>query len=1041
MNPTLRRHLKKAFGLTPEALDGLVRECLASAAPESSEAILASGLGTLLTRIDDSYDQFERDLELKGRSLEISSDEMIDANARLATELQVQTQMVEAMREACAELSEDGKVADMSSAEQASLTLRRAAERQRKAMDEISVLQRALDQHAIVSVTDSRGDILFVNDNFCEVSGYSRDELIGQNHRIINSGIHPKSFFDDLWTTITSGAVWRGVICNRNKRGENHWVQSTIVPVLNADGVIERYIAARTDITARIRAEEVIQRHSDLIEALFESIPLPVFVKDEQLRYVRGNDAFFDHTELGRDIMLGKRWDELNQHSAARKIHSKEEELLANGSSSAYETSFKTKDGSQIDLQITKAAIKGPDGKSTGLVGVVVDMTEIKQATRELMAAKSAAESANRLKSDFLANMSHEIRTPMNGLIGMANLALDLAVDPNQREYLQIAKNSAMSLLQIINDILDFSKIEAGKLAIERIDFDMPQLLGEALRPMAVKAAEKGLELVLDIDDSLPRVLRGDPGRFRQILLNLVSNAIKFTIEGEVLVRMSARIDGPSALIELSVIDTGVGIEARSLARLFDPFTQEDSTITRRFGGTGLGLSITRRLSEAMGGSVSVESDTGKGSHFRCLIPMPWSTAEPAPQAKAAHLLSGRRIAVVDDNPRSAAILVRQLASLGAASESFTDPQVALGSIGSRPGEFAAAIVDQSMPGLDGLTLCRMLTQTMGQSTPVLLLTSALAYSSAHQMKQAGIHAHLLKPGTLPDLQSILGAIFKVAAAAPERLNGGLAERTGVPSQEASSIAGIEVLLVEDNLVNQKLARTWLTRWGITCTVAENGAQALERLSERRFDLVLMDCQMPVMDGFEASARIRAQENPEIRAIPIIAMTANAMAGDRERCLAAGMDDYISKPISTNYLKEAIERLAGKRDRSVVPPITEFNYAQALRRADPDTISIVAESFIESMEADFTKMATAISALDWPEVMRLSHSAKGLCLTFHADPLANDFARLTTMARHGGIDARPAQAILDGARAAWPAFACALMARLRTLTTGQHLPA
>ena len=478
MNPTLRRHLKKAFGLTPEALDSLLQGCLANAAPDSNEAILASGLGTLLSRIDDSYDQFERDLELKGRSLEISSDEMIDANARLATELQVQTQMVEAMREACAELSEDGKVADMSNAEQASLTLRRAAERQRKAMDEISVLQRALDQHAVVSVTDRRGDILFVNDNFCEISGYSRDELIGQNHRIVNSGIHPKSFFDDLWTTITSGSVWRGVICNRNKCGKHYWVQSTIVPVLNANGVIERYIAARTDITARIRAEEVIQRHSDLIEALFESIPLPVFVKDQQLRYVRGNDAFFDHTELGRDIMLGKRWDELNQHSAARKIHSKEEELLANGSSSAYETSFTTKDGSRLDLQITKAAIKSPDGKSTGLVGVVVDMTEIKQATRELMAAKSAAESANRLKSDFLANMSHEIRTPMNGLIGMANLALDLAVDPNQREYLQIAKNSAMSLLQIINDILDFSKIEAGKLAIERIDFDMPQLLG-----------------------------------------------------------------------------------------------------------------------------------------------------------------------------------------------------------------------------------------------------------------------------------------------------------------------------------------------------------------------------------------------------------------------------------------------------------------------------------------------------------------------------------------------------------------------------------
>jgi PAS domain S-box-containing protein len=1041
MNQTLRRHLKKAFGLTPEALDSLVQESVVTATPDSREHLLATGLGTLLARVDDSLDQFERDLELKGRSLEISSDEMIDANARLATELQVQTQMVEAMRQACAELSEDGNIADMASVEQASLTLRRAAERQRKAMDEISVLQRALDQHAIVSVTDARGDILFVNDNFCEISGYLREELIGQNHRIINSGTQPKAFFENLWATITSGVVWRGVICNRNRRGEHYWVQATIVPVLNADGVIERYIAARTDISARIKAESVIQRHSDLIEALFESIPLPVFVKDEQLRYVRGNDAFFDNTLLGRDAMIGRRMDELNLPASSWMSRSEEEELLATGSASAYETSHSLKDGTQVDLKITKAAIKGPDGKSTGLVGVVIDQSDIKQVTRELMAAKSAAESANRLKSDFLANMSHEIRTPMNGLIGMADLALNLAVDPTQREYLQIAKNSAMSLLQIINDILDFSKIEAGKLAIERIDFDMAQLLSEALRPMAVKAAEKGLELVLDIDDGFPAIVRGDPGRIRQILLNLVSNAIKFTMQGEIVVSASARLDGPTAHVELSVTDTGVGIEAASLATLFDPFTQEDSTITRRFGGTGLGLSITRRLSEAMGGSVSVESETGKGSHFRCLIPMAWSTAESAPLDDPKRLLSGRRIAVVDDNPRSAAILAGQLAKLGIDSQSFTDPHKALASISARPGEFAAAIVDLSMPELDGLTLCQTLTQQMGEKAPVLLLTSASASSSALQMKQAGIQAHLLKPGTLPDLQSILGAMFKVKAALPERRVDDLAERSAMTAQEPSSVSGIDVLLVEDNLVNQKLARTWLNRWGIHCTVAENGAIALERLSERRFDLVLMDCQMPVMDGFEASARIRALDDPDMRAIPIIAMTANAMAGDRERCLAAGMDDYISKPISTTYLKEAIERLARKREQFGAPLVSEFDYAQALRRADPDTISIIAESFIESMETDFTKMATALSVLDWPEVMRLAHSAKGLCLTFHADPLADDFGRLTTMARSGGIDAQPAQEILDGARAVWPAFASALLARLRTLTTGQQLPA
>lgn len=984
MNQTLRAHLQQAFGLSPEALESLLQGSVAHAAPDSREHLLATGLGTLLSCIDDSLNQSKRDPDLKGGSLDIS-------------------------------------------------------------FDEISVLQRALDQHAIVSVTDTRGDILFVNDSFCAISGYSRGELIGQNHRLINSGTQPKAFFETLWATITSGSVWRGVICNRNKRGEHYWVQATIVPVLNADGVIERYIAARTDISARIKAESLIQRHSDLIEALFESIPLPVFVKDEQLRYVSGNDAFFDNTLLSRDAMIGKRMDELDLPPRPWWVsRSEEEALLATGGTSAYEAIHTLKNGKQVDLKITKAAIKGADGISTGLVGVIIDQSEIKQAIREQMAAKGVAESANRLKSDFLANMSHEIRTPMNGLIGMTDLALNLAVDPTQREYLQIAKGSAMSLLQIINDVLDFSKIEAGKLAIERIDFDMAQLLSESLRPMAVKAAEKGLELVLDIDDGFPAIVCGDPGRIRQILLNLVSNAIKFTMQGEVVVSASARLDGPTAHVDLSVADTGVGIEAASLAMLFDPFTQEDSTITRRFGGTGLGLSITRRLSEAMGGSVSVESEAGKGSHFSCLIPMAWSTADSAPFTDLKRLLSGRRIAVVDDNPRSAAVLARQLAKLGIDSESFSDPREALGSIGSRPGEFAAAIVDLSMPEIDGLRFCRMLTQQMeqqGQVAPVLLLTSASSSSSTLQMKQAGIEAHLLKPGTLPDLQSVLGATFNADAASPERRDGGLPQRSAIATQEASSVSGIEVLLVEDNPVNQTLARTWLTRWGIHCTVAENGAVALERLSERRFDLVLMDCQMPIMDGFEASARIRALDDPGMRAIPIIAMTANAMAGDRERCLAAGMDDYISKPISTTYLKEAIERLARKRGQFGAPLVSEFDYAQALRRADPDTISIIAESFIESMEADFTRMDTALSVLDWPEVMRLAHSAKDLCLTFHADPLADDFARLTTMARRGGIDAQPAQAILDSARAVWPAFVSALLARLRTLTTGQQFSA
>ena len=1012
MNRGLQRQLKRIAGIADEtalaAILGELRQLATTPGVTPESAALLNGMGDLLDRVDGAYEQYERDLALRTRSLELSSEELSTANEQLRADIASRGRAVKALRETLAGLLPEEVDGDAAASlagndlESLAVLMARLIERREAERRELDNQKFALDQHAIVSITDTQGVILYANARFCEISGYSREELIGQPHRIVKSGVHPPEVFAGMWQTIASGQVWHGEICNRRKNGEYYWVSATIVPFLDAAGLPTRYIGIRTDITEHKAMEAALQEQLRLVEELIEAIPLPLYLKDRQGRYQRLNRAFELFFAVRREDFLGRTLHELLRPADAQLHVDKDEELFRTGGSQVYEARVASRDGAVHDTIYRKAALTRADGSISGLLGTIIDITERKEAEAALLRAMEVAEAANRAKSDFLANMSHEIRTPMNGVIGMTELALGTALDDEPREYLQVVKSSAESLLTIINDILDFSKIEAGKMQIERISFHLPRLFSDAMKTLALRAHEKGLELVLDLDPALPEFAIGDPGRVRQVLLNLAGNALKFTERGEIVVRV--RPGGSDGQIRCEVRDTGVGIAADKLGHIFEAFSQEDSSTTRRFGGTGLGLTISNRLVAMMDGRLWVESVLGQGSAFFFELPLPTDAGRQEAAPPLAATLAGMRVLLVDDNATNRIVLSRMFAGWGMQVTALASAAEALASLAQALP--ALIVLDAHMPEMDGFTLAaRLRDDPRVAAVPKIMLSSGAVRGDAQQCRDLGIMAYFSKPVAQQELLAGLHTVLGIERQGPPA---GLVTRHSL--REAHE--RLDVLLVEDHPVNQKLALSLLEKWGHRATLAANGQEAIDRVAARPFDVILMDLQMPVMGGIEATQRLRLA-GCRTR---IVAMTANAMEGDRELCLAAGMDDYIAKPIKADDLFALLRRIrpATAGDAGAAPDA--FDYAAALESIDPEIVDVIAPLFVEACPDDLARLRQGLADGDTVLARRQAHTLRGLAGNFGAEPVVRH-ARTIEEALHRGdaACAREAVPALEGA--------------------------
>jgi two-component system, sensor histidine kinase and response regulator len=680
---------------------------------------------------------------------------------------------------------------------------------------------------------------------------------------------------------------------------------------------LEEAIRERTHSLERMA--EAFQTSEAFLESLFANLPVYIFRKDSEGRFVFANKRFCERQGMVLAEILGKTDFDISPPEMARMHRENDKVIMETRQSFETEEVEVLANGEASWIHITKVVILDANGNVCGVQGMYWDITRRRQAEEKLKQAKEAAEAAAHAKSEFLANMSHEIRTPMNGVIGMTGLLLDTKLKPQQREFAETIRASADTLLTIINDILDFSKIDSGKLTFEVLDFDLVEIIEGTLDMLAERAFNKGIELASEIPPQVPRRLRGDPGRLRQILTNLVGNAIKFTETGEVVVRVcKERETETQAVLRFSVQDTGIGIPSATQTRLFEAFSQADSSMTRKYGGTGLGLAIAKKLATMMCGEIGVRSEPGKGSTFWFTAQLEKQAADAKPQELNQRDLLDVRVLVVDDNATNRQILRRQIVAWKMQPNSASSGREALNMLraaATQGNAYDLAVLDVQMPEMDGLTLAAAIKADPAISgTRLILLTSLGQSLSDGELKAAGIAGYLVKPVKQSRLFECLINVIGKTAAENTVAKSSPARFASVHAQSNSRPCKARVLLAEDNVINQKVALGQLHQLGYVAEAVANGMEVLKALERIPYDIILMDCQMPEMDGYEATRLIRKREQSLDQRSTwkspayVIGVTANAMPGDREKCLAVGMNDYLSKPVQSTELKEVLER-------------------------------------------------------------------------------------------------------------------------------------
>ncbi len=749
-------------------------------------------------------------------------------------------------------------------------------EKVNKLAEELNFQIFALNQHAIVSSADVLGNITYVNERFCEISGFSKEELIGNNHRIVKSNEHSKAVFVDMWETISSGNVWQGEIKNKTKSGGFYWVSASIVPFLDEGGEPFKYISIRTDITKRKAMEQQIKKSHRFLQGLTDAMGEGVYALDTHGDCIFINPETENLTGWSREELIGNNIHNIIHFQTHEGKHVAAEDCPANKSIEqgkiyySEDEHFTNKKGELFPVSIKSVPLYEED-HIIGSVAIFHDVSERKKNEKELVDAKIQAEQANKEKSNFLANMSHEIRTPMNAIIGMSYLALQTNLNPKQKNYINKVHYSAESLLRIINDILDFSKIEAGKLEIETVHFELSSVLENIEILLQEKINKGSLKLIFKTDSNIPDNLKGDPLRLSQILINLGNNAIKFTEQGSVIIRsvLEQANDPQYIRIHFTIEDTGIGINKQQQEKLFKSFSQADSSTTRKYGGTGLGLSISKNLAQLLGGDIWVESTPDVGSNFHFTV----------------------------------------------------------------------------------------------------------------QFKQSNEQSKYQKNVVSEEYEN-----------------------------SVKLLEGKDILLVEDNLLNQELAADLLKKNNIHVTIANNGLEAIELLEMHDFDCVLMDIQMPVLDGYEATRRIR--KNLKFKNLPIIAMTASTMSGDHEKVINAGLNDYISKPINIRQMFITINKWVNKdttinarmdyleKDASEIISEDEitFDYISALHRLgdDEEVYSQILKTFLTEHVNDLDKINTILIENNFDDAKRMVHTLKGVSGNIGAYTLQQEMLLLET---------------------------------------------